>query len=207
MANMQIYRTSDADWATSAEIVLNEPYRPDSTNLVLGAETQHPVQFAVFAASTPEGQWSPQLDARLSLLDTDFRPLELSPHGVDQYLSPDQQVAILMWPGAHSWIASLAQGQMPVAVTAMAFHPGPSGHVPRLRCRICKSTAKALALAIAAAAGAAGAGIALPAALIAAVGAFLGVASAAAIAFINSVLGDLASVIADKLCRAVGLCP
>lgn len=205
---MQIYRISDPDWATSAEIVLNEPHRPDSTNLVLGAETQHPVQFTVFAASTPDGQWSPQLDARLSLLDTDFRPIELSPQSVDQYLSPDQQVAILMWPAGRSWIASVDQGQMPVAVTAMAFHPAPSGgHAPRFRCRVCKSTTKGLALAIAAAVGAAGAGIALPAALIAAVGAFLGVATAAAVAFLNSVVGDVASVIADKLCRAVGLCP
>lgn len=213
MANMQIYRTSDADWATSAEIVLNEPDGPDSTNLPLGAETRHPVQFAVFAISTPDGRLLQESGARLSVLDTNLRTLELDPYGESQYLSPDQRVAILVRPQARSWIASIDHdGRAPVALTAMAFHPAPGGPTPRLRCRACRSTAKALALAIAAAAGTAGAAAALPASLIAAVAAFLGaagsaVAAAAAIAFINSVLGDAVSVIADKLCLAVGLCP
>lgn len=212
MANTQIYRISDPDWATSAEIVLNEPDRPDSTNLPLSLETQHPVRFAVFAVSTPEGRALPELDAKLSVLDTNLRSLELGPYGEDRYLSPDQQVAILLQPQERGWYASVDHGRMPVALCAMAFHPAPGQPAPRLRCRVCRSTAKALALAIAAAVAAAGAGIALPAALIAAVGAFLGVvgsaaAAAAGIAFINSVVGDAASVIADKLCVAAGLCP
>ena len=206
MANRQIYQINDLDWATSAELVLNEP--EDSSNLFLGAETPHPVQFAVFALSTPEGQWSDKLDSRLAVLDSDLRPVEMSPRDTERYLSEDRRVAILIQPQARAWRLSVEHGRMPVAATAMAFHPAPSGgHPPRLRCRVCRSTAKALALAIAAALGALAAGVALPAALIAAVGSFLGVASAAAVAFINSVVGDAASVIADKLCLAVGLCP
>ncbi|WP_066271309.1 hypothetical protein [Hydrogenophaga palleronii] len=205
---MQIYRVSDPDWATSAELVLNEPEQPDTANLVLGAETRHPVQFVVFTAATPEGTWSPELDARLTLLDNDLRPFEWQGPSERQYLSPDRQVAILIQPEGHSWIASIYRDGSPVGLSAMAFHPAPAAaQAPRLRCRVCRSTAKALAVAIVAAAGAAGAGIALPAALIAAVGAFLGVATAAAVAFINSVLGDVASVVADKLCLAAGLCP
>jgi hypothetical protein len=83
-------------------------------------------------------------------------------------------------------------------VAVSASTPGP----PRLRCGICKSVTKALALAIVAA----GTLKALPAALIAAVAAYLGLAKVAAAAFINSVLGDGATKIAEKLCKAIGLC-
>ena len=83
-------------------------------------------------------------------------------------------------------------------VAASASTPGP----PHLRCGICKSVTKALALAIVAA----GTLKALPAALVAAVAVYLGLAKVAAAAFINSVLGDAATKIAEKLCKAVRLC-
>jgi len=96
-------------------------------------------------------------------------------------------------------------------VSAFAFHPVAASSIiaahpptPSFRCRICKTTAKALALAIVAAAGAA----ILPAALLASVSAFLGgVGGLAAGAFINSVIGDTVDVVAEKLCMAVSLCP
>jgi hypothetical protein len=210
MANIQIYRSADDEWATSAEIVLNEPIPGDKANLNLGIESKHKVQFVVFVASTPEGRIPPYLDSKLTILDSNLHALALSSHSPDNYLSTDQRLAILVKPSGRSWTASIEQTNIPVSVSAMALHPTASrptaGSVtasPPLRCRVCKSTAKALALAIVAAA----AMVAMPAALIAAVAAFLGVAAVAAAAFINSVLGDTAAVIADKLCTAVGLCP
>ncbi len=83
-------------------------------------------------------------------------------------------------------------------VAASASASGP----PRLRCGICKSVTKALALAIVAA----GTFKLLPAALVAAVAAYLGLAKATAEAFINSVLGDGVTKIAEKLCKSIGLC-
>ncbi len=83
-------------------------------------------------------------------------------------------------------------------VAASASASGP----PRLRCGICKSVTKALALAIVAA----GTLKVLPAALVAAVAAYLGLAKAAAAAFNNSILGDGATKIAEKLCKNIGLC-
>ena len=80
---------------------------------------------------------------------------------------------------------------------------GGGGGAPPLRCRVCKVTAKGLAVAIVAAVAVQAA----PAALIAAVSSFLGgVGTIAAAAFINSVVGDAADVVAEKLCRKVGLC-
>jgi hypothetical protein len=69
---------------------------------------------------------------------------------------------------------------------------------------MCKITTKALALAIVAAATSP----ALPAALITAVASYLdGTAERAAAAFVGSVLGDTADVVAEKLCTWAGLCP
>jgi hypothetical protein len=45
-----------------------------------------------------------------------------------------------------------------------------------------------------------------PAALISAVAAYLGVGAVVAGAFIASVIGDTADIIAEKLCRKIGLC-
>jgi hypothetical protein len=62
--------------------------------------------------------------------------------------------------------------------------------------------AKALAVSIVAAAALP----AIPHALIVAVAAYLGVGAVVAGAFIGSVVGDTANVIAEKLCKRVGLC-
>jgi hypothetical protein len=63
-------------------------------------------------------------------------------------------------------------------------------------------TAKALAVAIIAAAPMA----VIPAALTTATAAYLGVSTVFAGAFIGSVAGDTADVIAEKLCQYIGLC-
>jgi hypothetical protein len=210
MANQQLYQAADADWASSAELVVNEPVKNHHTNLRLTPETSNPVQFVIFAASTPNGQVPSDLDTKLKILDSNLVLIPSSSQSPDSFLSNDERVAILVNPAGNSWTASIQQGQLPFGVTGIAFHPptsappGPSATPPRFRCRVCKSTAKALALAIVAAAGMA----ALPAALITSVSLFLGgVGAVAATTFINNVLGDTAAVVAEKLCTAVGLCP
>jgi hypothetical protein len=69
-------------------------------------------------------------------------------------------------------------------------------------CRSCKMVAKGLALSIVAAAALP----AIPHALIIAVAAYLGVGSVIAAAFIGSVVGDTANMVAEKLCKRIGLC-
>lgn len=217
MADLQQYRASDDSWATAAEVIVNTPVAGDKINLNLSVESQIPSQFVIFAVSTPSDQWAPFLDAKLTILGNGFQPLSLSSQSATQYISPDERVAILVNPSERSWTASIEQGIVPFGVSAFAFHPSvpaagtASAPSPRFRCRICKTTAKALALAIVAAAGAGALAAVLPAALLASVSAFLGgvgtVGTIAAAAFINSVIGDTANVVAEKLCMAVGLCP
>lgn len=210
MANMQLYYVTDADWASSSEMVVNDPERGQAANLRLNVESRNPVQFVLFVASTPDGKVSSNLDTRLALLDSNLIAVSERPQDSDIFVSDDRRVAILVNPHGQSWTASIEQGLSPFAVNGLAFHPSVSalprvgGPPPRGRCRVCKSTAKALALAIVAAAGFTVA----PAALIASVSLFLGgVGVAAAAAFLTSVLGDTADVIANKLCERVGLCP
>ena len=210
MADCQIYHANDDSWATAAEVVVNDPVAGNKLNLRLWVEAQISSQIVIFAASTPAGQWASFTDTKLEILDNDLRSLHLNSESATEYISADERVAILINPSGRSWIASITEGLEPFSVSALALHPAaPAAGTnfsagPRTRCRICKTTAKALGVAIVATAGA----FALPAALLAAVSTFLGgVGAIAAAAFINSVVGDTADMVAQKLCMAVGLCP
>ena len=211
MPDIQRYHASDDEYATSTEVVVNDPVANADINLSLSVESGPPSKFVVFATSTPSGQYAPYIDAKIEILNNNLVPLPLSSQSATDYISPDEKIAILVNPQGHSWRVSIKQGVVPFAVSAFAFHPMAASSIvaahppaPRFRCRVCKTTAKALALAIVAAAGAA----VLPAALLASVGAFLGgIGALAAGAFINSVIGDTADVVAEKLCMAVRLCP
>jgi hypothetical protein len=210
MANRQHYRASDATWATSAEVVVNDPVAGELLQLRLSVESDATSQFVVFAASTPAGRFAPFLDAKLRIHDEDRRPLRLDDGDPTHFFSQDGQIAILVHPNGRSWTAYIEQGTVPFSVSAFAFHPAvlaidsAAAMTPSSKCRFCKTVSKALAVAIVAAAGAA----VLPAALLASVGAFLGgIGTVAAAAFINSVIGDTADVVAEKLCLAIRLCP
>lgn len=168
-----------------------------------------PVRFFVAALSTPNGLFPPFLDAELRLTDPARITQDNWPSDPDTFVSSRLVIVNNAIPG--TWRVSAISGVIPYAVTAMGFHPqigpssppspGPSGSSP-FKCRACKTTSKALALAIVAAATLP----ALPAALIASVAAYLGVGWVIAAAFISSVLGDTADMIAEKLCKRVHLC-
>lgn len=204
MRNLQTYSAVDNDWATHIEMVVNEPEAEREEGLELLCRSENPIRFVLATVSMPEGIVVTDMDTRIAILDRNGRAIDDA--SGENLVSP--KLVIFNEPSDRSWLVT-AYGAMPYAVCAMAFHPPPAGQVvsapsaPPLKCRICKSTAKALALAIVAGASYP----AIPAALIAAVAAFLGAAALAAATFINSVLGDIASVIAEKLCCAVGLCP
>lgn len=204
MPNLQFYSAIDNDWATHIEMVVGAPEPGREEGVELLCRSENPIRFVLATVSTPEGTVGPHLDAGIALLDRNGRPL--ADNAGENFSS--SQLVIFNQPSDRTWLVT-SRGAMPYEVCAMAFHPsaammaGVSVPATPLKCRICKSTAKALALAIVAAASYP----AIPAALISAVAAFLGAATLAAAAFINSVLGDVASVIAQKLCHAVGLCP
>lgn len=209
----QIYRAVDNDWATHMELVINEPDVGSTEYVDLETRTDHPIEFLIATVSTPEGRCPAYLDAEIEILDSNGLPFPPAAYGAVSYVASPPRLFVFNQPPGRSWSIRAKGNSVPFAVSAMAFHPSPalSTRAKRaatvaglpLRCRLCKSTAKALALAIVAVAGAA----AIPAALVAAVASFLGLALVGALAFINSVLGDAADVIAEKLCKLVGLCP
>lgn len=210
MPNLQLYRAADNDWATHVEMVINEPVKGREESVELPTQTDNPVRFVLAIVSTPEGLVPADLDAGVLILDRNGRSIS-SYNAPGNFISAPSRLVIFNEPDDRIWQIS-TYGSVPYAVSAMAFHPADSTLSQRasaalqtvpLKCRVCKSTAKALALAIVAVASYP----AVPAALIAAVASFLGVAAMAAAAFINSVLGDVVSVIAEKLCRMAGLCP
>lgn len=202
------YLTRIPAWATSLEVVAETP-REGSDRIDFAVEEE--ALFLVVVASLPNGSRPSWLDARI---DTDDLPKEVRP-GADTengFVDKDRGLIVLQRPHPGNWRFGISStGRTPFAVNLMAFHPvGPSLSSPSqatrpwqsVRCRACKMTAKALALAIVAAAALP----ALPQALLAAVASFLGVGVAIAAAFIGSVIGDTADIIAEKLCRKVGLC-
>ncbi len=207
----EVYVSTVPDWATQLELVVHEPDGSPIRTVEFDVRPEFPVEFLLATLSTPNGLFPPYLDATLSLVDPNGNPLNTPTVRPGTFISSKPGMVILESPVRGLWQLSAVSGVVPYAVTAMAFHPqvppnsppspGPSGASP-FKCRACKITAKALALAIVAAAALP----ALPATLIAAVSAYLGVKAFIAAAFISSVLGDTADIIAEKLCKRVGLC-
>ena len=207
----EVYASTVPDWATEVELVVHEPenkQRIKAADFDLRSEAA--LLFLVATISTPNGLFPQFLDARLEIIDPNGTPYHRAPPpGAFASVSPG--IVIIDSPVRGIWKIAAVSGVIPYAVTAMGFHPevppnsspspGVSGASP-FKCRACKATAKALALAIVAAAMLP----ALPTALIVAVSTYLGVGAVIAAAFISSVLGDTASVIAEKLCQWVGLC-
>ena len=196
-------------FASSLELVGDGLGEPISTSFTL----QEPARFVLATLTLPNGQ-QPAWDlGRLELKNNNSAFVE--PQNDEQtYVDPRGNLVIVngKYAADSYWSVYVAPTNppLPVAVNIMAFHgnlnaAAPPAIVvpgPTLRCRGCKITAKALALAIVAAAALP----ALPAALIAAVAAYLGVGAVIAAAFIGSVIGDTADIIAEKLCKKIGLC-
>lgn len=219
MKNPNIYRAENGLWATSVELVQFDPEltSPRQTELVDLKAADEDVDFFVAAVSTPDGTFPPYLDTKLVVIvgNNALKPTKpTDPTYVSDHL------VILPKPKENNWTIKCESGAVPYTMCATAFHnatasgssPGAPPPKPRIRCRFCKTTAKALAMAIA---GAATASV-VPTALVVAVGAFLGftvvpatsvVIAGGATAFITSCFGDSVDVIMEKLCAHGGLCP
>jgi hypothetical protein len=198
-------------FATSLELVSNEP----TGSIFEWLQLTEPPQFVVAALTLPNGQQPPWNLGQLELKNNNTAFVQ--PQNDEQtYVDQRGNLVIVNSTSAAdlSWSINVypAIPPLPMAVNVMAFHgsliaaapPAPAVVVPgpTFRCRGCKVTAKALALAIVAAATLP----AIPAALIAAVAAYLGVSAVIAAAFIGSLIGDTADLIAEKLCKKIGLC-
>lgn len=215
MGSSETYTSLVPDWASQFELVVHEPNPAQPEYIDFHFLPQFETQFIVVAASTPNGRCPSFLDAQIEIYDPNGNPLSPVPpipRRDDQFVYSSSRLIVVNKPiVAGYWKISTHSGIVPYAVTAMAFHPqvppnsppspGPSGASP-FKCRACKTTAKALSLAIVAAATLP----ALPAALLASISTYLGASTAIAVAFVTSVLNDTADVIAEKLCKSVGLC-
>jgi len=210
--------TADIEyWANAVEIVADIPEwegeevsRTDSLEVLSGDVSQN---FLVAVTSTPDGLRLPWLDVELTLRRARGGAIAIGRDQHTESIFSDQKgsLFIVHQPEIGRWtVETKARGHMPFAVNAVSYHPTKtqfitSSHtVPGIpfKCRACKTTVKGLALAIVAAATLA----AMPHALILAVTKFLGVTAVAAAAFITAVIKDTADVIAEKLCKAIGLC-
>lgn len=204
MNTIQTYTVTDPDWATGTEYVIHQPIQGFNRDLAT-ITVPHPTvpnqrPFLIAIMTTPYEQLAP-LDTRL--LPTDPNLISYDQDTTNAiYLGLNQRLLIADTPG--NWNLTTREGQFPYAVHTMLFHPttaaspGTSG-----KCRVCKTTAKALALAIIAALTLS----AIPSHVLLAVAAFLKGTTAIAAAFIGSIVGDTANVIAEKLCLQIGLCP
>jgi hypothetical protein len=210
MNTVEHYTASVPDWASSAEFVVHDP-KGDYDLGKFSVREKGQTLFLVAVVSTPNGLFPSFLDSSIQLTDP-YNSIRNEPHDNEiEFVSSDRRLIVINHPKSTEW-SILAKGNIvPYSVSLMAFHPaippksppspGPTAGSP-FKCRACKTTTKALALAIVAAATLP----ALPSALIAAVSAYLGASVVIAAAFISSVLGDTADVIAEKLCKRVGLC-
>jgi len=205
------YGAAMPGFAASVELIGDGLGEPISTSFTL----QEPAQFVLATLTLPNGQLPGWDLGRLELKNNNAAFVE--PQNDEQtYVDPRGNLVIVngKYAADSYWSVHVAPTKppLPVAVNIMAFYgnlnaatPAAPAIVvpgPTFRCRGCKITAKALALAIVAAAALP----AIPAALIAAVAAYLGVGAVIAGAFIGSVIGDTADIIAEKLCKKIGLC-
>lgn len=210
------YRANLPGFATSLELVSDVPDEPSAQTIEAFQETidiEEPLSFVVATLSLPGGQHPPW---DLGWLELTSKYYEGQIDNTPSLYADKQQRLIIIneeIPANSTWKLRVNPGKapsLPVAANLIAFHsrkkrpplPSPSPPGPTRKCRGCKITTKALALAIVAAAALP----ALPAALIASVGAYLGASAIVAGAFISSVLGDTADIVAEKLCKSVGLC-
>jgi hypothetical protein len=213
------YTTSIPGWVTSIEAVAEDSIEGDESNIYqfdpLRISLIRPPAFVIGVLSLPNGSRPPWLSGEIELrtagdefgttpvFQNAYEVLEPSSDD-GRFLDQQRSLIVLNDPRRTSFQLSLVSTpEFPIAVNFMAFHGTRSRvHPSAIKCWTCKSAAKALALAIVAAATLP----ALPAALIAAVATWLGATALVAAAFIGSVIGDTADVIAEKLCKKVGLC-
>jgi hypothetical protein len=219
MSNFDIYSLQLADWAYAMEIASPTPTGDSYEGQILVEKESSSLVIAV--CQNDEGDLVAANDLELQVSDPASRVIEATDtkdlYAVVLEYEGYRQLSLLLVtdPPAGTWRISLkSHGGTPFFVNVSVFGsrttvPNPrtptvpgTPSAPRLRCRVCKTTAKALALAIIAAAALP----ALPHALIGAVAGYLGVGSVVAAAFIASVLGDTANEISEKLCRAIRLC-
>ena len=209
MIEPEVYSAAVPDWATCMEVVVPDP-TIELPVFRFASDSKNETLFVLGVISTPNGLVPPFLDARMQC-DLGDNVYEKLIGDERAFISAEQRMFVFNQPHPGKWEVSVEGGSIPFAMHLMAFHPaippnsppsaGPSGASP-FKCRACKTTAKALALSIVAAAALP----ALPKALLAAVAAYLGESTVIAAAFIASVIGDVADMISEKLCKRVGLC-
>ena len=214
MSNYDITKGRCADWAQWLEIASPIPDIGEHSEKINVEEGSSALILTIFMSS---GGFGPLPQAvKIALVDPEGWTPTDSEDSAERFIytrNGQPYLVVITDPIPGQWQLHIySEGKSPFAVNlcvfkAVANAPNVAASAsmsgtPRLRCTICKSVTKALALAIVAA----GTLKALPAALVAAVAAYLGLAKAAATVFINSVLGDGATKIAEKLCKAIRLC-
>jgi len=178
-------------------------------NIALPIDLQDGASFLVATVTLRDGRQPNRNTGQLKLRHDGYSQPPIDSPQV--YVSPAGNLAIYNNPAGGTWSLefSPAASFTPVAINLMVFYvrnrppstPKPP-FSPTVWWKSCKIGAKALALAIVAAATLP----AIPAALIAAVAAYLKVGFVVAGVFIQSVLGDTADIVAEKLCKQIGLC-
>ena len=200
---MEIVNVELSKFAKSLEVVGDHLDRKVNGLDVYGSEE---ASFLIATLSLPNGQYTPWNLGRLELEGPDFYEQQRDDERV--FINERRTMFIINRPVFGQWRAvfSAVNDDFPVAINMMAFFGtgGPLSAVGTVTvsCRSCKMVAKALAVSIVAVTTLP----AIPHALIAAVAAYLGVGNVIAAAFIGSVVGDTANMIAEKLCKRVGLC-
>jgi hypothetical protein len=213
MRDFDIYSVQLAEWAHSMEIASRTPTGDQYEGQILIEKGSSSLVIAVCQNDEGDPVAARELELHVSdpqsvSIESDIRD---DLYAVVLEYDGHKQLSLLVVtdPQPGTWLLSLkSRGGAPFFVYVSVFGsrtnvPSPTTPpAPRLRCRVCKITTKALALAIIAAATLP----AIPHALIVAVGAYLGVGVVVATTFVSSVLGDTANEIAEKLCRAIRLC-
>lgn len=207
MAQFDLYTAEIEGWAKVAEVACEIPEHGERT---LNIDVEEGAALVV-VLSEPNGFQSnnPEFSGvEVRIVSPDERVIDNVITENGQYLFADDSAL----PG--TWTLSVSSaGEAPFSLNVVSYKEPEEGSPiavaaasgrggPPWKCRACKMVAKALALAIAAGLGM----LAVPAAVIAAVAKFLGIVIVMATAFIQSLLGDSADIIATKLCRRLGLC-
>jgi hypothetical protein len=102
MANLQIYRAADNDWATHVEMVINEPIQGREESVELPTQTDNPVRFVLAIVSTPEGSVPPDLDAGVLILDRNGRSIS-SYNAPGNFINAPSRLVIFNEPDDRIW--------------------------------------------------------------------------------------------------------